>query len=153
MNNLITNDIPWVGIITVITVLAALLIILITIKRRRQRPLEMDEMGGHEFEYYCAELLEMNGFIDVEVTKGSGDFGADILCEKDGVTYAIQCKCYDKVVGVHAVSEVYAAKDYYDCMVGAVMSNQYFTEPAVRMAKKLNIILFDRDYLQLMKEP
>ena len=147
------NEMSWMGIVAILLATILAIIILIYIKRRRNDSyLDMDDMEGHEFEYYCAELLERNGFIDVEVTKGSGDFGADIICEKDGVTYAIQCKCYDKVVGVHAVGEVYAAKDYYDCMVAAVMSNQYFTEPAVKMAKKLNVILFDRDYLRLMEE-
>ena len=147
------NEMAWMGIVAILFATSFATIILIYIKRRRNDSyLDMDDMEGHEFEYYCAELLERNGFIDVEVTKGSGDFGADIICEKDGVTYAIQCKCYDKVVGVHAVGEVYAAKDYYDCMVAAVMSNQYFTEPAVKMAKKLNVILFDRDYLRLMEE-
>ena len=113
----------------------------------------MDEMEGHDFEYYCADLLKERGFLDVEVTKGSGDFGVDILAEKDGVTYAIQCKCYSAPVGVAAVQEAYAGRDYYDRMVGAVLTNQYFTAPAVEAAKKLKIILWDRGYMEeLMKE-
>ncbi|WP_035799714.1 restriction endonuclease [Butyrivibrio sp. NC3005] len=119
-------------------------------KWKRKRPAQMDELDGHDFEYYCAELLRICGYKSVEVTKGSGDFGADILCEKDGVSYAIQCKCYETSVGVHAVQEIYAGKDYYDKMVGVVMSNQYFTKPAVQMAKKLNIMLFDRDCMKKM---
>lgn len=114
----------------------------------RPDPPEMDEMEGHDFEYYCAELLREAGFQDVEVTRGSGDFGADILCERDGVTYAVQCKCYESVVGVHAVQEAYAGKAFYDCMVGAVMTNRYFTGPAVTCARKLNVLLWDRGYLE-----
>ena len=110
----------------------------------------MDELEGHDFEYYCADLLKAHGFIDVEVTKGSGDFGADILAEKDGVSYAVQCKCYDKPIGVKAVQEAYAGRDYYDCMVGVVMTNQYFTAPAVELAKKLKIMLWDRGYIDSM---
>ena len=45
----------------------------------------IDEMDGHDFEYFCAELLEKNGFIGVEVTKGSGEYGIDIIAEKDGL--------------------------------------------------------------------
>ncbi len=37
-------------------------------------------------------------------------------------------------------------------MVGAVMTNQYFTEPAVKAAKKLKILLWDRGYLESMME-
>ena len=76
----------------------------------------------------------------------------DILAERDGVTYAIQCKCYGDSVGVKAVQEAYAGRDYYDCMVGAVLTNQYFTGPAVEAAKKLKILLWDRGYLESMIE-
>ena len=120
--------------------------------RRRKKTRFIDEMEGHEFEYFCAELLEKQGFMDVEVTRGSGDFGVDILAEKDGVTYAIQCKCYADMVGVKAVQEAYAGRDYYDRMVGAVMTNQYFTAPAVDAARKLKILLWDRGYLENMME-
>ncbi len=138
-------------IIGAVIVLAAVVAVAI-IKRLRMRPLPMDEMEGHDFEYYCADILKARGFMEVEVTKGSGDFGADILAEKDGVTYAIQCKCYDKPIGVKAVQEVYAGRDYYDRMVGVVMTNQYFTQPAVELAQKLNIMLWDRGYVDAMTD-
>lgn len=112
----------------------------------------MDVMEGHDFEYFCADLLSRHGFLEVEVTKGSGDYGIDILAEKDGITYAIQCKCYAAPVGVKAIQEAYAGRDYYDRMVGVVMTNQYFTTPAVEAAKKLKIVLWDRGYVDSMME-
>lgn len=118
--------------------------------RTHRKPSRIDGMEGHEFEYFCAELLQERGFCDVRVTKGSGDYGVDILAEKDGVSYAIQCKAYASPVGVKAVQEAYAGRDYYDCMVGAVLTNQYFTKPAVEAAKKLKILLWDRGYLDEM---
>ncbi|SDA78720.1 Restriction endonuclease [Butyrivibrio sp. INlla18] len=138
-----------VSIIVAVILLSTIIFLLI--KRRRLRPLPMDEMEGHDFEYYCADLLKDNGFLEVEVTKGSGDFGADILAEKDGITYAFQCKCYDKPIGVKAVQEIYAGRDYYGRMVGVVMTNQYFTQPAVELAQKLNIMLWDRGYVDGME--
>lgn len=133
---------------------AVVLVLIIRLVRRarRWRPSEMDLMEGHEFEYYCAELLKKSGFQEVEVTRGSGDYGIDILAEKDGVTYAIQCKRYNAPVGVKAVQEAYAGRDYYDRMVGAVLTNQYFTQPAVEAARKLKILLWDRGYLESMAE-
>ncbi len=122
----------------------------VVLKRRRQIPSNIDMMEGRDFEYYCAELLRQRGFQEVEVTKGSGDYGVDVLAEKDGITYAIQCKCYAAPVGVKAVQEAYAGRDYYDRMVGAVLTNQYFTQPAVEAAKKLKILLWDRGYLESM---
>lgn len=120
--------------------------------RRRRYTDAFEDMDGHEFEYFCADLLEQRGFVEVEVTRGSGDYGIDILAEKDGVTYAVQCKRYTAPVGVKAIQEAYAGRDYYDRMVGAVMTNQYFTAPAVEAAKKLKILLWDGGYLESMME-
>lgn len=119
--------------------------------RRNLKKHALDNMEGLEFEYYCADLLAENGFIEVEVTKGSGDYGIDILAEKDGVTYAIQCKRYTGLVGVKAVQEAYAGRDYYDRMVGAVMTNQYFTKSAAQAARKLKILMWDRDYIEYLE--
>ena len=120
-----------------LVLLAAAAVWAVAVKHHRRSSDAFEDMEGHEFEYFCADLLKSHGFCEVEVTKGSGDYGIDILAEKDGVTYAIQCKRYAAPVGVKAVQEAYAGRDYYDRMVGAVMTNQYFTTPAVEAAKKL----------------
>ncbi len=135
-------------------ILSAALVLALVLRSRRKRckNSDIDLMEGHDFEFFCADLLRRRGFLEVEVTRGSGDYGIDILAEKDGVTYAIQCKCYGAPVGVKAVQEAYAGRDYYDRMVGAVLTNQYFTQPAVEAAKKLKILLWDRGYLELMLE-
>ncbi len=136
------------GVLFLLTVMIVFIIWLM--RRRPQAPAFLEEMEGHEFERFCAELLERRGFEEVEVTKGSGDYGIDILAEKEGVTYAIQCKRYTAPVGVKAIQEAYAGRDYYDRMVGAVMTNQYFTTSAVEAAKKLKILLWDGGYLEEM---
>lgn len=141
-----------IGIIVLIILLVFIVVILLKIRKRRMPVDEFQDMEGHEFEYFCADLLRQRGFIEVEVTRGSGDYGIDILAEKEGVTYAVQCKCYTSPVGVKAIQEAYAGRDYYDRMVGAVMTNQYFTSPAVEAAGKLKILLWDRGYLDGMME-
>lgn len=135
-----------------IILLAAAAIFTVRFFRNRSRWSEMDDMEGHEFEYFCADLLRDNGFTEVEVTRGSGDYGVDILAEKDGITYAVQCKCHTDPIGIRAVQEVYAGRDYYDRMVGVVMTNQYFTSSAVHAAEKLKILLWDRGYVEEMME-
>lgn len=137
-------------VISIITIVCIYLII--RLRKRSLRPLPMDEMEGHDFEYYCAEILKKNGFENVEVTRGSGDYGVDILADRDGISYAFQCKCYDKPIGVKAVQEVYAGRDYYDRMVGVVITNQYYTQPAIDLAAKLRILLWDRDYITELSE-
>ena len=135
-----------------ILILALAAIFTVRFFRNRSRGWEMDDMEGHEFEYFCADLLKDNGFAEVEVTRGSGDYGVDILAEKDGITYAVQCKCHTDPIGIRAVQEVYAGRDYYDRMVGVVMTNQYFTSAAVHAAEKLKILLWDRGYVEAMME-
>ena len=142
----------YIGIVILVLVFLMIVALLVLRRARRRQPGDMDLMEGHEFEYYCADLLRRAGFLEVEVTRGSGDYGVDILAELEGVTYAVQCKRYDGPVGVKAVQEVYAGRDYYDRMVGVVMTNQYFTRPAVEVAQKLKILLWDRGYLESMLE-
>ena len=139
-----------IAIVVILVLVVGAFWLLLGKKRRRADAFE--DMEGHEFEYFCADLLEQNGFIDVEVTRGSGDYGIDILAEKEGVTYAVQCKCYTAPVGVKAVQEAYAGRDYYGRMVGAVMTNQYFTSPAVKAAEKLKILLWDGGCLESMMD-
>lgn len=106
-----------------------------------------DDMTGEEFEKFCVVILSKNNFINVKQTKSSGDQGVDILAEKDGIKYAIQCKCYSKPVGNHAIQEVYSGKNYYNCHIGVVLTNQTFTESAITLANKTNILLWDRKVL------
>lgn len=107
----------------------------------------IDHMEGHEFEIWCAALLKRNGFVNVEVTPGSKDHGVDILAIKDGVHYAIQCKCYSSDLGNKPIQEVYAGKEMYRCQVGAVMTNQHFTAGAKALAESTRVLLWDRDTL------
>lgn len=148
----ITIIIAIIILVVILTAAGVLLVRCIRRFRRGRRAGVMDEMEGRDFEFFCADLLEKQGFMDVEVTRGSGDFGVDILAEKDGVTYAVQCKRYHGPVGVEAVLRTYGGCAYYECMVGAVMTNQYFTAPAVEAAKKLKILLWDRGYIDEMLE-
>lgn len=113
---------------------------------------EADGMDGHEFEYWCADLLKSNGFSNVEVTRGSGDQGVDVVAEKGGIRYAIQCKCYSSNLGNTPVQEVYAGQSMYRCQIGAVMTNRYFTAGAQELAEANGVLLWDRDELIKMLE-
>lgn len=140
------------AVVGTLILLAVAWVVLCKQFRHSSRVRRLDTMGGLDFEHYCADLLAANGFVEVEVTQASGDYGVDILAEKDGVTYAIQCKRYNNLVGVKAVQEAYAGRDFYDRMVGCVLTNQYFTKPAAEAARKLKILLWDRDFLQSLEE-
>lgn len=107
----------------------------------------IDSMDGHEFECWCADLLQKNGFINVSVTKASGDQGVDVLAEKEGIRYAIQCKCYTHDLGNKPIQEVYTGKRIYGCQIGTVMTNRYFTKGAKKAAEQTGVLLWDRDWI------
>jgi Holliday junction resolvase-like predicted endonuclease len=101
-------------------------------------------MNGHDYEYAVAKHLQRIGYTGVKVTKGSGDFGVDIIAHKGIHKYAVQCKYYSNPVGVAAVQEVVAGKAYYKCDKAIVVTNNTFTKPASKLAKANDVILLDR---------
>lgn len=111
---------------------------------------KVDSMEGHDFERFCASILSKNGFSDVEVTQGSGDQGVDVLAKKDGIKYAIQCKCYSSDLGNKPVQEVNAGKVIYHCHIGVVLTNRYFTSGAKQAAEATGVLLWDRDKLKYL---
>ena len=112
--------------------------------------LAVDSMTGYEFENWCAELLKKIGFVNVSMTPGSGDQGVDILAERSGITYAIQCKCYSSDLGNGPVQEILAGRTIYKRHLGVVMKNRYFTQGAKDAAAATGVVLWNRDDLQRM---
>ena len=110
----------------------------------------IDHLEGLEFEEYIKQLLIKLNYKNVKKTKASGDFGVDILAEKDGITYAIQCKNYSSPLSNKCIQEAYSGKQYYNCHVGLVVTNSYFTQHAKELAQKNGIILWDRDKLSIL---
>lgn len=98
---------------------------------------------GFDFERKFAEVLKMNGFENVTVTEESGDFGADVVAEKDGIKYVIQCKYYSSSVGVKAVQQVFASKLHYSAHVAVVATNGVFTKSAKVLAEETGVILWN----------
>lgn len=109
---------------------------------------ELDNLDGVAFEELACEILIANGFEIAENTPASGDYGVDILAQKEGMSYAIQCKRYLEPVGLEAVQQVYAGRAYYECHVAVVLTNQRFTANAQHLADKLGVVLWDRETLR-----
>lgn len=103
--------------------------------------------SGVYFEKIVCELLKADGYENVSVTQASSDYGIDVIAEKNGCTYAIQCKSYSSTVSNKAVQEAFTGKEYYSCKYAVVITNSFFSENAVKMAKKINVLLWDRTEL------
>jgi hypothetical protein len=103
-------------------------------------------LPGIDFERLCAESLAANNF-GVQITPSVGDFGADIIAEKDGLRYSIQCKDTVKPVGVKAVQEVVAARSHYKTDYAVVCASAGFTDAAVELATSNAVLLCNFDQL------
>lgn len=75
----------------------------------------------------------------------SGDYGADVIARGFLFTkIVVQCKHYSKPVGVRAVQEVNAARQYYGASRAAVATNTTFTKQAKMLAKRCGVELWEK---------
>lgn len=117
---------------------------------RNRRAAQCLRLTGEEFEEYVALVLGDNGFRHVEVTRASGDQGVDILAERGGKMYAIQCKNYKDAVGNFAVQEAFAGAEFYGCDAAAVICPGTFTRAARELAASTGVLLWDGEHLSRM---
>ncbi len=140
----------WLGLAgAIFGVLLALLL-------RRERPragmTAIDDMSGVEFEGYVAARLRRAGW-QVRLTPAVGDYGVDLIAEKDGQSVAIQCKRHGKSVGVAAVQQVVSGALHHGCTRSLVVSNQEFTIAARQLAYTHRCQLIGRRALQAWVPP
>ncbi len=107
---------------------------------------KIDVMAGEDFENFLKSVFENLGY-SVKGTKRTGDQGADLILSKNGTKIAVQVKRYSSKVSNKAVQEVVASKALYKCTEGLVVTNNYFTNSAIELAKANSIGLIDRDEL------
>lgn len=108
----------------------------------------IDRMTGIQFEEYVSYcLLPKLGYTNIIKTKNSSDYGVDVIASYQGTKIAIQCKRYQNKVGIEAVQEVIGGLNYYKCSIGVVITNNYFTPNAIKLAECNGIKLVDRNEL------
>ena len=104
---------------------------------------EIDRMDGKTFEKYLEVLFNKLGY-RVERTRYIGDYGADLITNKDGVKTVIQAKRYKNKVNIKAVQEAVAAKGKYGCSEAMVVTNSYYTRQAEELARANGVKLWNR---------
>jgi restriction system protein len=123
---------------------------------RRPRPdaslTAIDAMTGTEFEGYVAARLRRAGW-RVTFTAASGDYGVDLIAQKDDKSVAIQCKRHGNSVGVAAVQQVVAGARHHGCTKSIVVSNREFTPAAKKLAFTHGCQLIGRRALQAWVPP
>jgi restriction system protein len=112
----------------------------------------IDAMTGTDFENYVAARLRRAGW-QVTFTSLTGDYGVDLIAERDGKSVAIQCKRHGNSVGVAAVQQVVAGARHHGCTKSIVVSNQEFTRAAKQLAFTHGCQLIGRRALQAWVPP
>lgn len=103
-----------------------------------------ENMGGLEYEEFIKNCFIKNG-CEARVTKASGDQGVDVVAEIGDKRIAVQCKHYNSKVGNDAIQQVYSAKNFFDCDIAVVISNNNFTNQAKQLASKLGVYLLHHE--------
>ncbi len=107
---------------------------------------DVDRMTGVQFESYVAELLVAQGY-KVSTTPTTGDYGVDLVARKDGTTYAVQLKRYNKPLNQLPIREAVAGKAHYKCTAAMVITNSTFNKAAKTLAESNDCVLIDRNAL------
>lgn len=108
----------------------------------KDSPVLKDYIGNDPYKYeeYIRQALRSNGFA-AKRTRGSGDYGVDVMAHKNGKTFAIQCKLYNHPVGTKAVQEIVSGRIFYGADHAIVVSDNTFTNAAKILARKSSVIL------------
>ena len=100
------------------------------------------EMSGLAFEYFCADVLLIDGFTNIIVTKASADNGVDIMAQKNGESYIFQCKCLTHTCSNKAVQEIVSANTIYRADHMGVICNTKFSTSAKVLANTNKVELY-----------
>ena len=103
-------------------------------------------MRSVDLEQFLQRVFEMLGY-HVEITKVTGDQGADLVVAGKGAKIAIQVKGYFNSVSNDAVQQAVAAMAIYQCTSCAVITNSRFTRGAIRLANANACRLIDGDQI------
>ena len=106
---------------------------------------------GIEFEYWCAEKLQQQGW-SATVSQASGDQGVDIELCKDDFVVAVQCKRYSKPIGNKAVQEIFAGAKNISADAAAVIGTGGFTKSARELSITTSVELFDASEIEYFSE-
>lgn len=111
--------------------------------RQGYKKADTESMTGVEYENHVADYLRGQGFT-ARLTKASGDFGIDILAERNGQKFAVQVKRQKIPVSRRAVSDAVAGRIHYGCDKAMVVTNTTFTKGAKELAVSTQCELVDR---------
>ena len=66
---------------------------------------------------------------------------------RGGAKIAVQAKRWNRKIGNKAIQEVVASAGHYRCQQSMVVTNSFFTKPAIELARDNKVELWDRNRL------
>ncbi|WMC11572.1 restriction endonuclease [Oceanimonas pelagia] len=102
-------------------------------------------MSGHDYEFHLSTRVNEETSWTAEVTRGSGDQGADLIITYQDITAIVQAKYYTSKVGNKAVQEALSAQQFYNAGMAFVVTNSFFTDSAIELAEQTGVYLFQED--------
>lgn len=111
-------------------------------------PSRFQEFSPQDFEDFIAQMFRDQGH-EVEQTKYSGDFGADLIIQDIPDRTVVQVKRYAKntKVGVKDINQLIGARDYYEAQNSIIVTTSSFTPQALVLCKKTRVIVWDWEML------
>lgn len=109
-------------------------------------PLDLNALGGHEFEDLVEKLLIAMGF-KTEGRKPAADGGIDIVAVSSqpfvSGRYVIQCKRYTGSVSAPIIRDLYGVVNATNANKGILITTSHFTSEGIEFAKDKPIELID----------
>jgi hypothetical protein len=103
-------------------------------------------ISPYDYEELCASMLNENGWV-AQATKKSGDQGADVYAEKNGISVVLQCKLTNAAVGNKAVQEIISGQKFMQADFAAVVTPAKYTPGAQDIARAAKVLLLHHDDL------
>lgn len=107
---------------------------------------DVDYMDSVEFIHFLKLLFEAKGFY-TEVAQGSNDYGTNIILALKDKKTVVQASFFSSNIGISAIQQAVETIPFYKAHNAVVVTNQYYTKQAKKLAKVNRIRLIDRDEL------
>lgn len=111
-----------------------------------EKLVEISKMDHVQFEHFLYRIFALKGY-EVSFTPVINDGGADLVIAGDGKKRAVRCRLSDQPLEVVDVEEALTAMDNYAVDSVILITNGYFSNAAIKFAKRNKVDLIDKDAL------
>lgn len=137
----------------------------LSVRERNQLALDRYVQGektkwqiGRDYEMYIGQQFESHGFTVkyTGIIENIEDMGRDLICNKDGITYIVQCKNWSQEKEIHEkhIFQLFGTvvlrqiETPSEIVVGVFVTTTDLSAKAKSIAKHLNIIIYPNTPLQ-----